>query len=149
MRNSIRSFFSHGPLVSERIADTGGRASGFDYLRFILAASIICFHSVVTSYGVQAQSAVNASPLGSVFRPLLPMFFALSGFLVAGSLERAPNLVVFLGLRVFRIFPALIVDTAVSALLIGTLFTQLPLPEYFSDVRFNEYFLNILGWIHY
>jgi peptidoglycan/LPS O-acetylase OafA/YrhL len=62
------------------------------------------------------------------------MFFALSGFLVAGSPERSKTLLTFLGLRAIRIYPALGVEVVLSALLIGTAVTTLPLPA-ISEIR--------------
>ena len=75
----------------------------------------------------------------------VPMFFALSGFLVTGSAFRTKHVIPFLTLRFFRIFPALCVEVALSALVIGTIFTILPLREYYSDGKFYTYFGNILG----
>jgi peptidoglycan/LPS O-acetylase OafA/YrhL len=77
------------------------------------------------------------------------MFFSLSGFLVAGSLERSRTLLTFLGLRVLRIVPALAVEVFLSALVLGPLLTDLPLTAYFQHPQFFAYFLNILGDIHY
>lgn len=125
------------------------RPSGFDYMRLVLAFAVILFHSVVTSYGMGAQDAMLAGPLRAPIALVLPMFFALSGFLVAGSLERSKLLASFLGLRVLRIVPALAVEVTLAALILGPLLTTLPLAEYFRDERFYSYFLNILGEIHY
>ena len=135
--------------VGERIKITDGRASGFDYLRFVLAVSVIIFHSAITSYGAEQQERLNSSILGGVVNIILPMFFALSGFLVAGSLERSKSISVFLGLRLFRIVPALAVDTAFCALLLGPLMTTLPLANYANSAEFHAYFLNIIGDIHF
>jgi len=79
---------------------------------------------------------------------LVPMFFALSGFLVAGSSARlsAKNFVLN---RAARIVPALAVDIFFAALLIGPLVTTLPLSAYFSNETFHSYFFNILGWMQY
>jgi peptidoglycan/LPS O-acetylase OafA/YrhL len=143
------NLFSSSVTLAQRIDITGGKATGFDYLRIGLAIFIVAFHSVATSSGSEAQSHLNGTLFRMISYNLLPMFFALSGFLVAGSLERAKSLFVFLGLRVLRIYPALIVDTLVCALLIGPLLTVLPLKEYFADTRFWQYLLNSLGWIHY
>jgi peptidoglycan/LPS O-acetylase OafA/YrhL len=79
---------------------------------------------------------------------LVPMFFALSGFLVAASSMRlsAKN---FLLNRVARIVPALVADIVFAALLIGPLVTKLPAREYFTDAGFFSYFFNIVGWVHY
>jgi peptidoglycan/LPS O-acetylase OafA/YrhL len=69
--------------------------------------------------------------------------------LVAGSLERSKTLLTFLGLRVIRIYPALVVEVALSAFLIGTAVTTLPLASYFRDPLFLSYLLNVTGTIHY
>lgn len=144
-----RPLRSAGPSIAERVVLTGGKSTGFDYLRIALAMLIVCFHSIVTTQGAEAQSAFNRTPVGMAVLALLPMFFALSGFLVAGSLERSRSLLVFLGLRVMRIFPALALDTLFCALVLGPLFTTLPWSDYFAHPRFHAYFLNILGDIQY
>lgn len=130
--------------LEERLVATGYRPAGFDYMRITLAVLILCWHSVVTSYGRDAQHAVGeaARPVVAV---LLPMFFTLSGFLVAGSLERCRTIGMFLGLRVIRIFPALAVESLISALVLGAALTTLTPGEYFSHPLFHKYFLNILG----
>ncbi len=135
--------------LGSRLRDTGGRASGFDYMRLILAVAILCFHSVITSYGSGADVVFWNTALKPFVRALLPMFFALSGFLVAGSLERSPTLLTFLGLRIIRIYPALIVESVLSALVLGPLLTTYMLTDYFHDPRFFEYLRNIVGDIHY
>src|ERR1700733_12268804 len=96
--------------IAARIAQTGGHASGFDYMRLCLAPSIVCQHAGMTSYGMHADVALFESPARPLFRFILPAFFALSGFLVAGSQERSRTLLMFLGLRVLRINPALAVQ---------------------------------------
>jgi peptidoglycan/LPS O-acetylase OafA/YrhL len=135
--------------LSDRLKDTDGRPSGFDYMRLVLAIGVICWHVAVTSYGDLAQEKVWNSVWWIPFGLILPMFFALSGFLVAGSLERCKTLFMFLGLRVIRIVPALAVEVLISALIIGPLFTIEPLRAYFTSSEFAHYFLNILGDIHY
>ncbi len=125
------------------------RTSGFDYLRILLAASIISWHSITTSYGPQYELTIWRGPLGVLMHLTLPMFFALSGFLVAGSLDRCNTLVSFFGLRILRIVPALAVEITLSALVLGPLLTEVDLRTYFSSQEFFVYFLNIVGFIHY
>jgi peptidoglycan/LPS O-acetylase OafA/YrhL len=138
-----------GVSIAERMAHTGGRTSGFDYMRIILALSVVCVHSVTVSYGHAGDLAFWATPARPYLRAILPMFFALSGFLVAGSLERSKTLGMFLGLRAIRIYPALSVEVALSALLIGPTLTTTPLADYFSSPVFARYLLNVTGDIHY
>ena len=131
------------------MAETGGRSTGFDYLRLGLAIAIVCWHSVVTCYGVDVETAISATAARPLIALLLPAFFSLSGFLVAGSLERSRTIGMFLGLRTLRIFPALAVESLISALVLGPLVTTLPLAAYVSAPEFFAYFLNMLGDPHY
>jgi peptidoglycan/LPS O-acetylase OafA/YrhL len=136
-----------GKTLSGRLNEAAARPTGFDYMRLTLAVLIICFHSVALSYG--SDATIWRSPLGAPISMIVPMFFSLSGFLVAGSLERCQTLISFLGLRVLRIVPALAGEVLLSALLLGPILTTLSLRSYFSTHGFFGYFLNILGDIHY
>jgi peptidoglycan/LPS O-acetylase OafA/YrhL len=95
----------------------------------------------------------NVHQLAGLGRPItlsyLPMFFALSGFLVTGSALRTGRLVPFLGLRVLRLLPALFVEVTLSAIILGGIFTQLPLSQYYASPMFWSYFLNVIGDIHF
>ena len=124
------------------------RPTGFDYLRLILALSIIVWHSITICYGPLAEAYFWTGPPRPIVYLLLPSFFALSGFLVAGSLERH-NVLEFLTLRITRIFPALAVEVLISALVIGPLLTTVTWRAYFSSYEFRSYLLNLLGNIHF
>jgi peptidoglycan/LPS O-acetylase OafA/YrhL len=126
----------------------GDRSNGFDYLRILLAISIIAWHSVSVSYGADFE-AKYMIPIRSLVLFLVPSFFALSGYLVAGSLFRTDHLPTFLTLRALRIFPALCCEVVISAMIIGPALTSLPLADYFSSHQFSKYFLNIFGYIQY
>ena len=126
-----------------------GRPSGFDYLRFYLAVSIVIWHTVEINNGRDFEVTTWSGPLRPFIGLILPMFFALSGFLVAGSLARTQSVASFLFLRIIRIFPALIVEVTLSAIVIGFLFSTLPVRQYIATVDFWHYFLNIFGDIHY
>jgi peptidoglycan/LPS O-acetylase OafA/YrhL len=132
--------------IADRLEAVNSRPSGFDYIRIVLAISVIFAHSTLQK---ELENETVAQTFGLYTTLIVPMFFALSGFLVAGSLERCKSLVTFLGLRVFRIIPALAVEVILSALVLGPIFTILPLAEYFSSPVFHKYLLNIAGHIHY
>jgi peptidoglycan/LPS O-acetylase OafA/YrhL len=122
-----------------------GFGQGFDFLRIFLATGIIAWHTASLSGHVETA---RASAFWFSEYMLVPMFFALSGFLVAGSSMRlsAKN---FLLNRTARIVPALAADIVFAALLIGPLVTTLPARLYFTDPVFFRYFLNIAGFIHF
>jgi peptidoglycan/LPS O-acetylase OafA/YrhL len=122
-----------------------GFAQGFDFLRVLLATSIIGWHAAQLSAHVEM---VRASVFWFTEYMLVPMFFALSGFLVAGSSMRLSTKNFLLN-RAARILPALAADIVFAALLIGPLVTTLTTRQYFSDPTFFSYFLNITGWMQY
>jgi peptidoglycan/LPS O-acetylase OafA/YrhL len=135
-------------LTFEQVIKTGkGHTTGFDYLRVGLALAVLCIHVINIS-----DHALWAWLWTSWFAPLylsvLPAFFILSGFLVAGSLFRN-SIPQFLSLRALRIFPALAVEVTLSAVVLGLLVTRLPTAAYLASPEFHAYFLNILGDIHF
>ncbi len=135
--------------IGQRLVDTSGRPSGFDYMRIVLSIMVVVVHSIGTSYGLEADKAFFQSEARGGVRLILPMFFALSGFLVAGSLLRTRTIGMFLGLRVIRIYPALVVEVLLAALIVGPLLTTVSLGEYFSSPVFHRYLLNATGHISY
>jgi len=123
-----------------------GRPSGFDYLRLSLAIAIVCIHSNSLSYGSLADAETFwTTPARPLFRILLPMFFAVSGFLIAASLERTRTIGSFLGLRIIRIYPPLIAEMLIVAFIIGPLITSLTVHEYFTDTRFVGGLMTLFG----
>ncbi|HEY4943721.1 MAG TPA: acyltransferase [Rhizomicrobium sp.] len=118
-------------------------------MRLVLALSVVFFHSIAFTKSAAAMSVLYHGPLDVWRLSIVPMFFGLSGFLVAGSLDRTKSLIGFGGLRFLRIFPALAVDTLFSAFVLGMLLTTLPWRSYVSAPEFRHYFLNAVGDIHY
>jgi peptidoglycan/LPS O-acetylase OafA/YrhL len=133
-----------------------GVGPGFDLLRIGLALVIFWGHAKAISAGhalahINQAASLHAGNWEGFRRPLqvayVPMFFALSGFLVTGSALRLRSVGTFLAFRGFRIFPALLVEVTLSAVLLGAAFTTLPLSQYFSSAEFFRYFGNIVGQI--
>lgn len=137
------------PTIAERLDACRNRPAGFDYLRLVLATLVVVSHVTNLSYGELAARIDWSGPMRPLLAAILPMFFALSGFLVAGSLERCRTLFGFLGLRVIRLAPALMVDTLVAGLLVGPLFTELPLVDYFAHPVFWSYWTNLVGHVQF
>ncbi|WP_313534243.1 acyltransferase [Sphingomonas sp.] len=133
--------------LGERFASRA--TTGFDYARLLLALAVVLWHTFPVTMSTEALMPYVDQPIMVLVRVILPMFFALSGFLVSSSLERAPNLGVFLWHRVLRIFPALTVEVLLSALILGPLLTTVSLAAYFTHREFFQYMVNIIGWIHF
>ena len=141
-----------------------GVGPGFHALRHGLSLAILVHHCRVATFGVHfddtyakgaalTMSAAAKLSWGhmavELLRPalfaLVGMFFALSGFLIAGSALRTMKLRTFFANRALRILPALSVEVALSAFILGPLVTSKPLLHYFSDGLFYRYFANIVG----
>ena len=135
------------PTIGQVVAARGATA-GFDYLRIGLAVAVVAVHSWRVTVGPDAMEGV-ATPLAALINTILPLFFGLSGFLVAGSLERVRDLRVFLTFRALRIFPALSVEVFLSALLLGPLLSSVSLGAYFGDPLFARYLANAAGIVSF
>lgn len=122
-----------------------GVGPGFDALRIGLSIAVVAWHSIPIATGT-GELAKNTAFWPLIYA-IVPMFFALSGFLVTGSAQRLP-ITKFAINRVLRIVPALMVDTLITILIIGTLLTTVPLSEYFASTLTAKYLLNIVGHIH-
>lgn len=135
--------------LQERLECSQSRPSGFDYMRIVLSLGVVLWHVQLICYGEGAVFGLWQKLLNPFAMMIVPMFFSLSGFLVSGSFERNKSLVTFMGLRVFRIMPALSVEVLLSALILGPLLTVLPLEAYYGSPVFHAYFWNLVGEIHY
>ena len=138
---------ARGETLEERLIATKGHTSGFDLLRIGFAIFVLCCHSVYVTVGYDNFLWVSAlRPVGAI---VIPMFFVLSGFLVANSMVRTRSVSAFVTLRALRLVPALFVVVFVSALIIGPIVTTLPLRDYFTDSEFWSYWLNVIGSVQY
>lgn len=159
--SEVRTFnqpFGFGASVGTVLARNRGMGPGFDLLRIALATLIFIGHAKWISGGQGLFDGVLPGPptdslpgaihwpgMGRIKIVLLPMFFALSGILIMGSAARIRAPSTFIMHRILRIFPALVVEIALSALILGPLMTTLPVGDYFHDSRFLEYWGNCLG----
>lgn len=134
-----------GPTVADKMELYNNRARGFDYLRIGLSIAVALWHS----FWLPTLIAAKSTPFGYGIAMIMPMFFALSGFLVSGSLLRTTRIREFIILRVVRIMPALAVEVLLSAFILGVIFTTLPLREYFTDPVFFVYMRNFVGDVQF
>lgn len=132
--------------VGEILDQNKGVGLGFDGMRLILALSVILWHSFPLTSG--SASFAKSTVAWPIIYSIVPMFFALSGFLVSGSALRL-TIGKFAMSRILRIVPALFVDTLFTVIILAPLFTGLPLQEFFTNHLTYAYLLNIVGEIHF
>jgi peptidoglycan/LPS O-acetylase OafA/YrhL len=97
---------------------TAARRNNFDLLRLLAATQVVYFHGVATlglSFGAAGERANHL--LG--FFPGVPIFFAISGFLIMQAYERAADVRSYARNRILRVFPGLWVCFAMSLGLLG------------------------------
>jgi len=135
--------------ILDEMRNAGDSTAGFDYLRIGLAVALLVGHSIIRSTGsAEVDRALWSGPYRFLPAAILPMFFALSGFLVAGSLART-RLHQFIALRALRLVPAFAVEVTLSALILGASLTALPLGEYLTSPELGQYFGNTVGLVHF
>lgn len=125
----------------------GSRRNNFTAIRFMLAWMVIFAHS----FALQPVPGIDM-PLGFLLKGstttgqmAVDGFFAISGFLVAGSLVNR-GLIDYALSRALRLLPALIVCVFLTVFLLGPLVTSLPVTEYFSKVETYRYLKNALAF---
>ena len=132
--------------LGEQLDKHRGFGPGFDFLRIFLALSVVAWHSFnLAKDGIDLEHVHIAWFAGYA---ILFTFFALSGFLIAGSAQRLslPNFLINRGLR---IFPALVVEVLLSAFILGLIFTSLAPLEYLSRPETYRYLTNIVGLMNF
>ncbi len=148
--NTEGSEMRRWPTLEDQFQRYSGKTAGFDYLRIILAVGVLVWHSYGLAFGrVSIDAVLNGGWLQTLIYSILPMFFALSGFLVTASLIRANSLYTYVVFRGLRLFPALSVEIILAALVLGPIMTVLTMGEYFSHTQFHYYFLNLFGLVQY
>jgi peptidoglycan/LPS O-acetylase OafA/YrhL len=109
-----------------------GRDNNFNLIRFLAAALVLYSHAYPLS-GTLGEPLEKLAGF-SLGHFAVDVFFAVSGFLVTGSLLGKRRLGPFLRARVLRIFPALLASSVLTAFVVGALHTRLPLLAYLRDV---------------
>ena len=101
----------------------------------LAAATLVIYSHSYALVGLKEPASHNQT-LGSI---AVDTFFVISGLLIAASWQNHARVAVFLGKRLLRIMPALIVVILVSVFVIGPVFTSLPLKAYFENNQTYAY----------
>lgn len=113
-------------------------------LRLLLATGVVFWHSFPLTTG--SPQLIEGTAFWFPVSAMVPMFFALSGFLVTASATRT-KLVPFVLNRGARIFPALVTVVLFAALILGPIATTLPLGDYFQAPAFRRYLMGLVGLV--
>jgi peptidoglycan/LPS O-acetylase OafA/YrhL len=118
----------------------------FDFLR-LLAAWLVLFSHCYPLGGQPGPdpllSTVGIDTLGGIG---ISIFFVLSGYLIALSIERSRGLLDFARRRALRIYPGLAAICLLCILVLGPAMTSLPLTDYWRNRMTWHYLLNVSAW---
>jgi len=132
--------------IGTALREHRGSGPGFDALRLTLAFSVLAWHCFSITSGDQASPTRGIGWM--IVYATVPMFFALSGFLVTPTAARL-TLGRFVLARALRIAPPLMIGTAACVLVLGLAVTTLPRLTYLSDPLTLAYWRTALCDIHY
>ncbi len=126
--------------------------NNFNLLRLLAALGVIITHSYAL-LGLPERDILHTATHGllSFSRLGVYVFFVISGFLIANSLEHSPTAGSFFWKRFLRIFPALAVVLALTVFVLGPIMTVEPLRQYFSHLGTYRYLvggLTLYGLIY-
>lgn len=114
------------------------RRNNFNLLRILAALAVIyghAYHIVGARGGDFFLMNVGFKFIGGV---AVDVFFVVSGFLIASSLERS-SIGRYLWARCLRIYPALLVCVALTVLVLGPLVTNTNVRDYFFQAQVWNY----------
>ncbi|MCC2111236.1 MAG: acyltransferase, partial [Hyphomicrobiales bacterium] len=121
----------------------GRDANNFNLVRLIAAAGVVIGHAWLVTGGETVIEPLYGSTPFTIGQHAVNIFFAVSGLLVAASLDRQ-SIGGFLRARTLRIYPALIVCLALTTFVMGPLVTKLSVADYFTDGGTYGYFAKTL-----
>lgn len=119
--------------------------NNIDLFRLIAASMVIYGHAFALSREAGKSDIIGRLMLhqdysGSI---AVKIFFFLSGLVVTNSLINNGDLVRFVVSRVFRIWPALILSSVITALFLGPILTSLPVVDYFHHNDVYSFIINV------
>lgn len=120
------------------------KKNNFTILRLLAALAVVVSHAVFLRTGNKADEIFSGASVYNLGDHAVNVFFVLSGLTVAASLDRSQDPLQFLTARLIRIFPGLIVCTALLVIF-GIIVTECNPVAYLADARVWKYFLKTMS----
>lgn len=124
-----------------------GRDNNFNLIRLLAAWAVLVSHAYPIALGPQAVQPLKEATGYTLGALAVFVFFAISGFLIAASFERARSQTDFLLARFLRLYPGLLVSLLLVAFVLGPLMTNLPWDVYFGTTDTFKFMLRNLTLI--
>ncbi len=114
-------------------------ANNLNLLRLTAACAVLVSHCGLLKIGTEEAEPLASVMVYSFSDHALHAFFFISGFTIAASLARADSYVEFFAARVLRIWPALMVISAILALGVAPVLGDATIAAYFVNPAWAEY----------
>jgi len=123
-----------------------GHGNRLTPIRLILAAAVMAEHAIIVTQGpgYLPPLAVHG---WSISFAAVNGFFILSGFLIAGSIERRRDIFAYISSRFLRIMPALVFLALVAVIVIGPVFTTASSEAYWSSAETWIFPVQVLAFL--
>lgn len=121
-----------------------GRDNNLNLIRVLAALAVMVSHTWPIMLGegrVEPMQRMVGQSLGTM---AVYVFFGISGFLISASYARNPTASHFIGSRLVRLYPGLLVSLIIVALVIGPLVTSDPVENYLGNPETWWFFLSNL-----
>ena len=109
-----------------------GRDNNFNLIRMLAAWAVLVSHAYPIALGPGTPQPLKDATGYTLGTLAVFVFFAISGFLIAASFERARSHTDFLLARVLRLYPGLFVSLLLAAFVLGPAMTTLPVTDYLT-----------------
>jgi peptidoglycan/LPS O-acetylase OafA/YrhL len=117
--------------------------NSFDIIRLAASIGVLVWHSYYLLGRYIEDPFYRLSNTFHTGSFSVYIFFILSGFLIALSWEHHPRVAAFLGKRILRILPTLIVSVLLTLFILGPIYTTFTTIEYFRNPNTWLYLNNI------
>ncbi|MBH1963839.1 MAG: acyltransferase [Comamonadaceae bacterium] len=115
--------------------------NNFDFLRIVAALGVLVSHQFALTG--RPELVMLGVGLGGT---CVLIFFAISGYLIAGSWSHDPNAWRFAARRLLRVWPGLVVVCLLVALVLGPLVSELGVAAYFASPKTWDYLTQLNLW---
>lgn len=127
-----------------KLSECPTRSNNLQLLRFLASILVIISHAFALSTGTDDGEWLltwtnSQLSLGGL---AVSIFFCAGGYLIAKSMDRVKNGIVYFKTRILRIFPLLAVVAVISAFILGPCMTQYGFADYFTHPQTYKYLLN-------
>jgi len=126
-----------------RINTNNRDKNNFDLWRFLAASLVIFSHSYPLSGNNEKEPLYLLTGEITFGMLSVSIFFIISGYLIAMSWIKNPNIVSYSWKRILRIYPGLIVSILFSTFFIGVFVSSLGVLEYLKNINITDLLIGI------